>query len=406
MKPKNNRPPLQFKTAAGATAKLAAVEADASPTTSIDVDLGERDGTVTTRSLDIKTLSDLIRAARVDLQVWEVERHVVNSWEVTIGRKNNDRVKPATFTNFQVKAWLKRIVPTRAENNVARMLRQLTIAAKPVAQRACRHRREHLLELSLFDPHFGLLSWGKETGEPYDCRIALQRYTTAAADLLDKLSAYKPERILLPVGNDFYHINDPSNTTPKSHNSLDVDSRLPKIFDAGFKAVQQTVDLCRRIAPTELIWVPGNHDPETSFFLCKVLAAWYRDCPGEVQVDAGPSPRKYRHYGCNLIGYTHGNEEKHDSLPTLMASEMRDVWPKVRCCEWHLGHFHRAKETRYSAGDTYGNVRVRVIPSLCGTDAWHHRKGYVGGNRVAEAYLYDRHSGLVAQFNSRDTRTL
>ena len=45
----------------------------------------------------IDTLEDLLRESNTDLDTWEVERHVVNSW-------NNYR---------QVKAWLKRKTETR-----------------------------------------------------------------------------------------------------------------------------------------------------------------------------------------------------------------------------------------------------------------------------------------------------
>ena len=39
-------------------------------------------------------------------------------------------------------------------------------------------------------------------------------------------------------------------------------------------------------------------------------------------------------------------------------------------------------------------------------DAWHFRKGYVGNSRVAEAYLYEKKSGLVATFTSQDVRPI
>jgi hypothetical protein len=55
--------------------------------------------------------------------------------------------------------------------------------------------------------------------------------------------------------------------------------------------------------------------------------------------------------------------------------------------------------------ETYGGVVVRTLMSLSSTDAWHFRKGYVGNQRAAEAYLYDR-GGLVGSFvaNVRDSK--
>ena len=42
-------------------------------------------GTVVTKSLDIRTLDQALAAAEVDRAVWDVDRYVVNSWEVTLG---------------------------------------------------------------------------------------------------------------------------------------------------------------------------------------------------------------------------------------------------------------------------------------------------------------------------------
>ena len=35
-------------------------------------------------SPQIKSLEDLLRATKVDLNIWEVERHVINKWEVAM----------------------------------------------------------------------------------------------------------------------------------------------------------------------------------------------------------------------------------------------------------------------------------------------------------------------------------
>ena len=374
----------------------------------IDASFGEKTGIVTTKSLNIQTLADALRVSQVDLKVWEVERHVINSWEVTIGSKNNDGKQPGTYTNYQVKVWLKRITPTIMEVSIENLLKRIEDKAKPRTSNI-EHRtlnngnRRFLLEVSLFDAHFGLLAWSRETGDDYDLKIAEEAYELTMCDLLDKTAGCQPERILLPFGNDFFHVNNPEGTTPMAHNVLDVDGRLCKVVETGERALFRAVERCLKIAPVEVIWIPGNHDPETSYFICRILKAQFHGNPN-VTVNVEPSPRKYIHYGVNLLGFTHGNEEKHADLPTIMAAEKREVWGEVSHCEWHIGHYHKPKETRYSAADTYGGVRVRVIPSISGTDAWHFKKGYVQGNRMAESFLYDHDDGLVATYVSKNLR--
>lgn len=379
---------------------------------------------------NVKTLEDLLAYMKVDLKVWEVEKQSINKWECVMrepattvrnadgtpmvvesegGAKStlwtrNSR-KPLTCQLFQVKAWLVKRKATIRDEAFERLLEGIKTHARPKVSRRLPPRRSGActVEVSLYDAHFGLLAWGAETGESYDLKIATARYESAVRDLAEKIAPFKPEKILMPLGNDFYHINNPEGETPASRHHLDVDGRMGKVFDAGVDAVLNSTKILTEIAPVEYIWVPGNHDPETSFFLCRVIQAYYhRD--KNVSVDTGPAARKYRHFGCNLIGFTHGNEERHADLPNIMAGEMKTAWSQSTCYEWHTGHFHKRKETRYLAADTFGAVVVRTIPSIAGTDAWHFRKGYVKGNRVAEAFVFSHEDGLVCQMGARDLR--
>lgn len=54
----------------------------------------------------IKSLDDLVKACSIDLDEWEVERWVCNSWGVTAFPK--DQPLGVQSTNYQVKAWLKK----------------------------------------------------------------------------------------------------------------------------------------------------------------------------------------------------------------------------------------------------------------------------------------------------------
>jgi hypothetical protein len=390
-------------------------------------EFGKTNGVVATVNKNVRTLDDLLAYMEVDLNVWEVEKHTINKWEVAMrepastvggagdkalivegekGRKSTLWTRgsnvPMHEPLYQVKAWLIRKTPliqNEAFESIAKRVESL--APKMSAVSYPKRSGNYLLEVSLYDAHFGLLAWGKETGEHYDLKIAEKRFGMAIDDLLRKTQGCVPEKIVLPVGNDFFHVNNPEGVTPMSKNVLDTDGRLCKIVEYGERALINAVQTCLTVAPVSVLWIPGNHDPETSYFMCRILRAFFLNNKS-VDVDVSPAARKYVHYGCNLIGYTHGNEERHSDLPTIMANERKDVWGQVTHREWHVGHYHKRKETRFSAGDTFGGVAVKVIPSICGTDAWHFRKGYVGNNKIAEAHLYDKRQGLAATFVSQD----
>jgi hypothetical protein len=105
---------------------------------------------------------------------------------------------------------------------------------------------------------------------------------------------------------------------------------------------------------------------------------------------------------------THGSEEKEDSLPLLMATEKesKQHWSETLFHEWHLGHIHRKKTQKYTildknkvlAGDL--GVTIRYLSSLTGTEEWHHKKGFVGQIKAADAFIWNSELGLIAQLNS------
>lgn len=376
-------------------------------TTSVE---GDR-GVVELRSRRIMTLEDALVQARVDLDIWEVEKYIINDWEVgaklpsPVTGKDELKVEPLR----QIKIWLKRKVPSLHERIFAGLTERLAAIDHGKHRRTYPSVRDpHLLEISLFDVHFGKLAWEPETGNDYDLNIAERLYDRAVNDLLMKARGFPIDSILFPIGQDFFHINNADFTTAHG-TKQDVDGRLAKVFETGALAVIHAIDRCIEHAPVKLLWVPGNHDAETSWFLAKYLEAWYRNTPS-LTVDAGPSQRKYQRYGINLIGFTHGDEEPQRDLPAIMAAEQRDIWSEVRQCEWHVGHLHKQKETRYLAGDTYGGTGVRVLPSLSGIDAWHYRKGYIQTVRIAEAFLWSRERGytghLATVFDEKEYRDI
>lgn len=368
--------------------------------------VGKDKCTVESVSDRIKTVEDALEYGKVDVAIWEVERFVINSWEVSMkldhGVDKDGNKKPQTTvtkTLWQIKVWLTRkvgqFISDAADLLTARM--QKCSPKFPTIKRT-RLPRPHLLEVSLFDAHFGKLAWAAETGESYDLKIAKRVYTEAVTDLLRMSNGFNIDKCLFPVGQDFFHINNANNTTARG-TPQSTDGRLAKIFDVGCQAVIEAVNNCLAVAPVEVIWVPGNHDPETSWYLTQFLKAYYRNNK-DVIIDNEPKTRKYRAYGVGLIGFAHGDREKHSSLPNIMAAEVPKLWAESKCRHWHLGHYHKRAESIHNAADTYNGVEVRTLPSLSGADAWHYQEGYVKNPRAAEAYLWCQRNGYVAHFNA------
>ena len=351
---------------------------------------GSKSGTIELNSYTINTLDKAIEVAKIDLELWDIDRWVVNPWTVTMKIKD----KPVVRTNYQLKVWLKPKVVLSLELALRGLIKQLPKHKPQYAAYIGNPEGDFLLEVSLFDVHFGMLAWAAETNTDWDIKIAEDLYQKTVETLLSRSSNYKSiSRILFPFGNDFFHLNSPEALTPKAKNRLDFDSRFPKIYQAGKMSVIKAIDFCMGVAPVDVVWIPGNHDPETSYYLADSLREHY-STTDRVNIDMRPLARKYYTWGKGLIGFTHGDEEPWRDLPAIMAAECSH-FHEADYREWHVGHNHKKKMTNYLAGDTFAGVVVRVLPSITGTDAWHYKKGYVKGIRAGEGFLWDKNEGCV-----------
>lgn len=345
-------------------------------------------------SYEIRTLEDLLKFAEVDPDVWQAERLVVNKWDM--GYKDSDGVAQTKML-YQIKAQLKRCrVIERTKEIVAQLLSEFA-KKSPVVKAAPKPNKSGvLMEISICDLHLGKLCWAPEAGEHYDVRIAESGFNEAVSALLDRAHGFKVEKFLLPIGNDFFNVDGKDNQTTAGTPQRE-DGRWQRSFVIGRKMMTDAINRLREIAPVDVVMVSGNHDTERVFYLGEALQGWFSRTAG-VNVDNSPRMRKYYSWGKNLIGFTHGNEERHRDLPLIMATEMPKEWAATKFREFHLGHWHHKKDIHFQPTAEYQGIRVRMLPSLCPADDWHRLKGYEG-LRAAESFLWDSAQGCVGSFS-------
>lgn len=254
--------------------------------------------------------------------------------------------------------------------------------------------KEHMVEISFPDLHIGKLAWDKETGEDYDITIAIERAKQAIRELVSRLVVSQVDRILLPLGNDLISVDNKMGTTTMG-TPQSADGRFGKMFKATKDLVIDTISILNKIAPVDVLIIPGNHDESTMFTLGEVLDAWYKD-DKNVQIYNSPKLRKYYQYGKNMIGFTHGDKEKHQELGLVMASEEPLMWGSSNHREFHLGHFHKSKTTQYTTGDEFPGFKIRILPSLSSADAWHYAQGYLSA-KAAKAFIWHKDKGLITE---------
>lgn len=356
----------------------------------------------------IVTVDDLIRIYEIDLDKWQIVKKVVNTWESTAkDAEGNIKVSP----NFQVKLWLE---SRTYEEDLKKIRQEFIDSLKDISPSAPflhnktlysknNNEDKHLLEINIFDLHLGKISWDSEVGHTYDIKTACMLFENAINHFLNTSKTYNIDRIVLPVGNDFFNSDrsHPYNSTTKG-TPQEEDARWQNTFKTGRELLVRNITKLSERAPVDVIMIPGNHDLERNFYLGDSLEGWFYNNPN-VEVNNNPSSRKYYSYGNVLIGYTHGNQEKVASLPLIMAQEVPNLWASSKYREFHLGHIHQKKSTVYKPLEEHSGIIVRSMSSLSGTDTWHHSKGYVQNLRTAEAIIWNKEHGQSANlfYNSK-----
>jgi hypothetical protein len=241
-----------------------------------------------------------------------------------------------------VNQWVKSTVDTERRDE---LLRQAVLAmcddVKPIApikQAISKVYSELLNVIPIGDPHYGMYSWGAESGDDFDTDIA-RKLTIAAIDRLVSSAPPAETCILLPLG-DIFHANDQSNQTPQHRHQLDVDTRFVKVLgvciDAYIHSIQRLLQVHKRLI---VRFVSGNHDPQAVWALAFAISHKFSENE-RVSVDLSPSLFWYFRHGKVLIGATHGDKAKQEQLLGVMATDRASDWGVTKHRYFYTGHVH------------------------------------------------------------------
>lgn len=261
----------------------------------------------------------------------------------------------------------------------------LTKYNSPVIKKRTNCEDGLLLEIPIEDVHFGKLSLSDDVAEPYNYNLAKENFSYVIDDVIKNVTGMNIEKIIFPIGSDFFHIdNVNSSTTAGTRQDTDLSPQL--IFKYGLECLIENIIKLSTIAPVEVFCINGNHDFLTSYHaICSLACRFYND--ENVTVNTNSSPRKYIEFGRVLLGFTHGDKEK-KRIEGLMQIEASEAWGRTKYREFHCGHLH-SEHTKEVNG-----VIIRNLSSFTGTDTWHHNSGYVGAIKKCQSFIWDKEKGL------------
>jgi hypothetical protein len=237
------------------------------------------------------------------------------------------------------------------------------------------------------DPHVGMLAWAAEVGESFDLKIAERELCECMRLLVARAPAAK-RAIVCNLG-DFWHAENDTQRTPRGNNKLDVDGRSGKVGRVGLAIMQTLVDTAlTKHEHVTIRSLPGNHDPNSAFWLPEVMRREYKNEP-RVTVEDAFNPYQFDLFGKCLLGWAHGDGAKLADMGGLMATHASDQWSAHPYRYWNVGHVHHWSQKELAG------VFVDTHRTLAGKDAWHHHSGYYSG-RALKVNVYHRDWGLDA----------
>lgn len=335
-------------------------------------------------SRTIRTVEDLLAHIEADLERYEVAASEATKWEgMSVDRETG---QPIVTELFRVFVRLKpKAGPTTREIVEGMIAAAAASIRQPKKPGHGRKQAGLWSVLVMSDLHFGGRSWRHTTGSDYDLSIAAELVGKTASRLIERSGGACRRTVVL--AGDTLHFDTISGTTTGG-TYIDRDSRLQKTIELAVASIAGVVELSADSVPTDVVFVPGNHDTAMAWALQKIFAERYRD-DKRVVVNTEFTSRKYLTHGGNLVGITHGDKAR-KKLPGLMAIEAAALWSQCRHREWHVGHLHNQS----AEVGTIDGVIVRTAPTIVPPDSWHVDMGFVGAERAMQEWVYSHRGGL------------
>lgn len=229
---------------------------------------------------------------------------------------------------------------------------------------------DRMLEIPLFDMHWGVCFF--------------EDYKPVLDDLMELIHSRHWDRIVIPVGQDFFHNDSIINAVTTKGTKIDkVD--MTRAVKEGRLFITTIIDTAiEHSNDVQVLYSPGNHDRSISWMFMQVLLERY----GPKIIDDSMEYRKVFTYGTNSVMVTHGDSKQATAknLAHIFPISYPEEFAQAKIREVHSGHLHHESEA-----DIYG-VMVRRLSSGVAVDDWSNRQDFVGTHRRFMIFEWDQDS--------------
>lgn len=293
-----------------------------------------------------------------------LEAHGFNSddWEITNARNsmwNANSKKNGLQTLFSSKITVK---PKNGRFNMEKLLESIGRRTNPILVNREKKESERLLEIPLFDMHFGIadLAYYKET---YD-------------KVVGKIQSKDWDTILLIAGQDLIHTDGFTGQTTKGTmiEPIDTEQAWQDADDFYTGLIKESLSNSNNV---EVIYSDGNHDQGISFGFVKMLEAKFP----QAKFDSTMKTRKVFTWNDICLIFFHGNVGKNRIQKTSYSEFGKEI-ANSKLAEIHSGHYHSQ-----AVKDDFGLV-MRTLATKAITDTWHKEQGFIGSYKAFQLFEF------------------
>jgi len=305
--------------------------------------------------------------------------------------------------------WYKGTAHQFTVPELAAFLRQRIPVNKLNLPKVSTNNSGYMLMWPIYDPHHGMLAWADETGNDYDHKISRHLQVSAAKILFSSFGRVK--RAVIILGGDNQTSDNRSSLTEKSKNSLDTDTRYPKMAWCTYETSITCIEVAEHFADEVYVVVlSGNHDYHAAIHLTITLHAHFRNSPN-VTIDISPEKHRFFRWGNTVFMATHGDTpDKRIATYALQQVIRRGM---ARDCDVErvrvlMGHLHKKEKKTPDLLTEEDGVVIERFPTLAAQEAysiegaytscrateanlWHHKHGRHGGREITIGEILERY---------------
>jgi len=241
--------------------------------------------------------------------------------------------------------------------------------------------------LNIFDAHIDKLSYTGKGGY-WEAKENAKYLLAKADELLNDIYFHNVERVILPIGNDFFTINGFEPTTKKG-TLQQTTMAWEDTFKLGIWFYRTLINRIREFTNVHVVSVKGNHDHDSSYYLSQVIEALFEN-EEDVTLDLSKDKRKYFFLHKVLLMFGHGDIEKRriKDLPTAMAIEQPENWGRAAHRQVILGDVHHKESYKSLSTLEHNGVEIKFFRPATNEDEWHRSNLWIGAKKSLSYIIY------------------